>query len=300
MGVYLGSNGRVKLRRGIGKSAFLTKLQGSDVNVDRRRFSVDGAHEQFISGDRLEITTLPEVDEIPLTLVPSNTDDLGNIQSSFTAFVHVDPLGGVRFYRELSDAINGFLSTAIELGDIAEPGLDVAIEVVGRTDENCVGNVREFSITTSRENVDTTCLSEHYRHSYENGLIQGQGQITCFWDYPKDCELLKTDEKEFASYLAKLCVRLVQGASFHGFFYLFYTESLDQKSVWYECENCIVNNVAVTVSPDQIVEAEISFVTSGQIDLREDYVPSYLIQEQNDDFILNEDGRRIRLENSEG
>lgn len=300
MGVYLGDNGRIMLRRKGSTSAFFTRLQGSDVNVERRRFSVDGAHEQFINGDRIEIATLPEVDDIPLTLVPGNVDPDGNIQSSFAAYVHVDSVGGIRLYTKLADAINGFTAEAIELGDIAAPGLDVAIEVISQDTSNCLGLVQEFKVTTARENVDTTCLSEHFKHSYENGLIQGQGEISCFWDYPQDCENLQVGSNEFGSYLAKLCIRLVQGASFHGFFYLFYDPSSDSKSVWYECENCIVNNVAITVTPDQLVQAQITFVTSGQIDLRQGSLPNYLMLEQTPDRILNEDGRPILLQNSEG
>ena len=302
MGVYLGNNGRIFLRRNSGKSAFLTTLKGSDVNIEKRRFSVTGAQEQFITGDRLEITTLPEIDEIPLTLVPGNVDDTGKIQSSYTAFIYVDSMGGIRFYTEVEDAITGNPDLAVELGDIADPGLDVSIEVAGGNNENCLGEVKDFTITTSRENIDATCLSQHFKHSYENGLIEGQGQITCFWNHLNGClnetDLYGGDYEEFASYLAKLCLRVVQGATFHGFFYLYYA-GLDKKSVWYECERCIVNNVAISVSPDQIVEAEISFVTSGQISLREGFVPGYLELEQENDLILKEDGSRLRLENSE-
>jgi hypothetical protein len=80
---------------------------------------------------------------------------------------------------------------------------------------------------------------------------------------------------------------------------MYYGVDTNEKSVWYECENCIVNNVAISVSPGQLIEAEISFITSGKIDLRESYIPQYLLQEQDAGLILNEDGRRIRLENSE-
>ena len=42
-----------------------------------------------------------------------------------------------------------------------------------------------------------------------------------------------------------------------------------ERSVWYECETCIVTNVAVTVTPTQAVKATVDFVTSGPITLRE-------------------------------
>ncbi len=301
MGVYLGINGRILIRRNSGSAALLTVLQGSDVNIAKRRFSVIGAQEQFITGDRVEITTMPEVDEIPLTLVPSNVDSTGQLQSSYAGFVHVDALGGMRFYTNIDDAIQGSIDNAVELGDVAAPGLEVSVEVAGNDDDHCLGHVRDFTITTSRENIDTTCLSEQFKHSYENGLIQGQGQVSCFWNYPTErlgAGVYESSEQEFAAYLAKLCIRVVQGATFHGFFYLYYSGA-GEKSVWYECERCIVNNVVISVQPDQLVQAEISFITSGQINLKEGYVPGYLELEQDSDLILNEDGYRISLENPE-
>ena len=105
MGVYLGENGRIFIRRTSGMAGLLTTLEGSDVNIAQRRFSVDAAQEQFITGDRVEISTLPEIDEIPLTLVPSNVDSAGKLLSSYAAFVHVDAAGGMRFYTNVTDAI---------------------------------------------------------------------------------------------------------------------------------------------------------------------------------------------------
>ena len=57
--------------------------------------------------------------------------------------------------------------------------------------------------------------------------------------------------------------------------------------------------MVVSVAPDRLVEAEISFVTSGPIRLREGQVPGYLELEQDPGYILNEDGSLIQLENSE-
>ena len=41
-------------------------------------------------------------------------------------------------------------------------------------------------------------------------------------------------------------MRLVHGAAFHGFFYIYYGGETDNRNVWYECETCIVTNVAIT------------------------------------------------------
>ena len=118
--------------------------------------------------------------------------------------------------------------------------------------ERCVANVRNFSITTSRENIDTTCLNQHFRNNYENGLIAGQGTLNCLWSYEADCaDAIDTDEIEFAEYLARLCIRVVQGASFEGFFYLYYggNGTFAEDSTWYQCDDCIITNVAVSVEP---------------------------------------------------
>ena len=113
-----------------------------------------------------------------------------------------------------------------------------------------LAEVSSYQITTSRETIDTTHLGAHYRKQYEAGFIQGQGQIECLWHKPADpdCDLFG-DDVEFSSYLARLCIRLVHGAGFHGDFYIYADESLQNKSVWYEAKTCIVTNVALTVSP---------------------------------------------------
>ena len=43
-------------------------------------------------------------------------------------------------------------------------------------------------------------------------------------------------------------------------------------------QSCIVTNVAVTVTPEELVKTTIDFVTSGLITLREGYLPAYLEQ----------------------
>ena len=141
-------------------------------------------------------------------------------------------------------------------------------------------------------------MSQNYRQSYENGLIEGQGKISCFWDYANLCEEFDSGEMEFAEYLAQLCLRVVQGSDFHGFFFLHYGGSTGaSRSVWYECADCVITNVAVSVEPTQVVTAEIDFVTSGQIELRQGFIPRFLLQED-EDYLLNENGNKIQLENS--
>ena len=298
MGVYLGSDGRVLLRRSASKTPYYLDLTNSDVNPLKRRFSVGDAHEQFISGDRIEISTTPLEDEIPLTLFPTNLDDAGVVMPSMAGFVHVDPVGGLRLYSDFSDAISGSIDKAFETGDLGTDSLPVRIRVIGRGTENCLGHTSSFSITTSRENIDLTCLSQNYRQSYENGLIEGQGRISCFWDYRELCDGRDARNTEYAEYLARLCIRIAQGGDFHGFFFLHIDESNVSKSLWYECADCVITNVAISVEPTQVLTAEIEFITSGSIQLNTGYLPEFIELEQNPDFLLNENGERIQLENS--
>lgn len=92
---------------------------------------------------------------------------------------------------------------------------------------------------------------------------------------------------EFSAYLAKLCVRLQQGAGFDGLFYL-YDGGETEPSVWYEAD-CIVTNVSISVSTSQMVESVIDFVATGPVQLRTGIQPLMLLQED-DDFVLQERG----------
>ena len=306
MAVYLGENGKVLLTRSGGKQPMFFELQNSDINVDRRRFAVPGSGAQFITGDVLEISTLPTEDNIPLELFPENKDDDGDIYNSYEGYVHVDALGGLRLYEKLEDAIPGGYDKAVVLGEFTGKTKQlISIRVVPQSDKNCLAHVRDFEITTTRENIDTTCLSNRYRKEYEDGLIQGQGTLNCFWDYlasecPDSCARREEREAyesvEFAEYLAQLCIRLVQGCDFHGYFFLYYNCDDEEKSTWYECADCLVTNVVVSVEPTQLITAQIQFITSGPIVLRHGYLPSYILQ-QDDSRLLQENGDGILLNN---
>jgi len=290
MTVFLGDTGRVVLDRKGSEQRFVTLVNPSDVRDDVNRFSVDFAHEQIITGDGLEIRTTGGED---LTWVDDSTAD-----NSFTRYVHVDDAGGLRLYNTFSDSIRGELRNSIALKK-PSTAQEVTIQVVGGGQERCLAEVTSYQITTNRETIDTTHLGAHYRKQYESGLIQGQGSIDCLWRQPavSACDVTTSEEVEFASYLARLCIRLVHGAAFHGYFYIYIDDSNVKRSLWYESESCIVTNVAVTVSPTELVRTTIDFVTSGPITLREGYIPSFLELEQNDFDVELEQGGNIELEN---
>ena len=291
MTVFLGDNGRILLKRRGANSAIVSVVNPSDVRESVNRFSVDYAHEQFITGDRLEI----KAEEGDISWI--NHPD---VDESFTRFINVDAAGGIRLYDTFAEAIKGDASAAILL---KAPPIQQAcsFKVVDGSDYRCLAEVSSFSITTERETIDTTNLGSYFRKQYDNGLIQGQGQIECFWvNNTGLCDSSDPCETEFSSYLAKLCIRLVHGADFFGQFFIYSGgESGATKSVWYEGETCIITSVAVTVSPDQVISSTIDFVTSGPITLREGYIRGLLELEQNSDLILQEQlpGGGFSLEN---
>ena len=62
----------------------------------------------------------------------------------------------------------------------------------------------------------------------------------------------------------------------------------------YECE-AQITNCSISIPNVGIVKTEIDFVTNGEFNLQVGTTPSYLLQESTD-FILQEDGSKIFLE----
>lgn len=294
MTVFLGDHGRVLIERKVSCRNILTVVNDSDVRVEVNRFSIDFAHEQIITGDRIEIRTVGEDEGDDINWI-----DHPDVDDSFTRFAHVDEAGGLRLYDTFAEALEGKPQGAIQLKSPVK-AQETQIRLMEDTEPNCLADVTSYEITTSRETIDTTHLGAQYVKQHEAGLIQGQGTIECFWTLPGgDCgeDPTQAEAQEFSSYLARLCIRLVHGAAFHGYFYIYADDSSVTRSVWYEAESCIVTNVAVSVEPTQIVRATINFITNGPIVLREGYLPSFLEVEQSIDLIGLEQGGKIELDN---
>lgn len=293
MTIFIGDSGRVLIERKASNTALLTTVNASDVRAGVNRFSIDFGHEQITSGDRIEIRTIGADEGSTINWI-----DHPDVDDSFTRHAHVDAAGGIRLYDTFAEAIVGDKSRAIQLKEPTK-AQETKISLKEDTQANCLAEVKEYQITTNRETIDTTHLGANYIKQYESGLIQGQGTLECFWTQPDpdDCDYrVQEEDQEFASYLARLCIRLVHGAAFHGYFYVYSDGSNITRSVWYESASCIVTNVSVTVSPTQVIETRIDFVTSGPIVLREGYLPAYLEVEQSSDNIGLEQGGAIELD----
>ena len=138
----------------------------------------------------------------------------------WAGYVSKDALGGLRLYDTFPAAVAGYKENAVAL---VRPSEQQQVEIQTRgTRERCLGQVQSYELTTTRETVDITTLSEAFRNKYSNGLISGQGQLSCFWQRTLGlCDENASGETEFSAYLAHLCLRLQQGAGFRGMFYVY-------------------------------------------------------------------------------
>jgi len=273
MGVYFGQSGEIALKRDALQSALQTKLDPFDVNTSTKRFSVDHSSGSLLTGDEVEIET---VDGSNLELVNGHNYPDGKW------FINVDPVGGLRLFDSFAKAIEGLTSNALAL---VAPSTAKDITIKTRNERyRHVANVRDFEMTTSREQVDLTNLGDEFRNQYEAGLISGQGSMTCIWEhryYDSDRENEYGAESEFAFYLAQLIVRTQQGSDFDGLFYLYRDSNNKKNSVYYEA-NCIITNVAVSVNAAEVIDTRIEFVTNGVIRLKTGDTAGYILQEDSD------------------
>jgi len=286
MGVYFGQSGEIALKRDSLQSTLSTKLDPSDVNTSRRRFSVDHSSGSLLTGDKVDIAT---ADKSTLELVNGHSYEDGSW------YINVDPVGGLRLYDTFAKAIEGLQSTALALV-VPSASKDILIKTRNENFRH-VANVRDFEMTTSREQVDLTNLGDEFRNQYEAGIISGQGTMTCIWEHSYETGNRKTDygtDSEFPFYLAQLIVRTQQGSDFNGLFYIYRDTNNAKNNVYYEA-NCIITNVAVSVSPAEVIETRIEFVTNGAVKLKTGDTPGYLLQE-NSDKILQENLSPILLE----
>ena len=283
MTVYFGSTGFVELKRDT-SGPFETELDPADVNTSKKRFSVDFAAGSILTGDQLAIGT---VDGSTLELVSGHNHPDGRW------YVHVDDMGGLRLYNSFGPALAGETAQALTL---VTPSSAKPITIrTGSSRYRTLAKVKDFELTTSRDNIDITVLGEEFKRQYENGLISGQGNLNCIWQHRAfQGDTINVLQPEFPIYLAQLLVRIKQGADFEGKFFIYHEPAVSQNSVWYET-TCIVTNVVITVPAAGLVETRIEFISNGDIRLHNGQPPSYLLQE-NTDRILQEDGEGILLE----
>nr|BAR24166.1 phage major tail protein 2 [uncultured Mediterranean phage uvMED]BAR24231.1 phage major tail protein 2 [uncultured Mediterranean phage uvMED]BAR24257.1 phage major tail protein 2 [uncultured Mediterranean phage uvMED] len=277
MSVYLGTYGQVELQRQFDGVDLRSTINPSDVNATKKRFSFDFEHGQLLSGDQVEITS---TDGTALDFIDSYT------KTSVKKFIHVDELDGIRLYDSFAHAVNGGTTNATAL---ATPANDLPVKVkVENAEYKVLAQVNGFELNTERETVDTTTLSDEFRNRIST-LMSGSGRMSAFWEYTGDTA------NELPNYLVELSLRTRVGSQFKARFYIKRTThnpggvaANDNDEVFYEFTG-VLTGCAVQFAPDNTVQVQADFITTGTIQLRMDLeVPNKLLQEDTDEILLEQ------------
>ncbi len=285
MPTYLGSGGFIEFKRSSMEYSLSGTLVPSDVNTARKRFSFTGVKGNIITGDKVDIKRTDGSSNLQLVSGHSTRD--------VSFFAHVDDIGGMRLYDTFALAVGGTTANAKTL---VAPSEDQEISVKARNSTfRPLARIEQYEFTTSRDQIEISQLGDNFKRQYENGLISGQGSMTCFWEH----RYVASDpdysaNQEFSSYLARLILRVKQGADFFGRFFLYRESSNSSNNAWYECE-AQITSTSISIPNVGIVKTDIDFVTNKEFSLQVGAAPGYVMQESTD-FLLQEDGSKIFLE----
>ena len=287
MTIYFGQSGEIAISRDSFSEGFSTVLASADVNVSAKRFGVEHSVDSLMTGDKVTIST---VDKSTLQLVS------GHNYPDWNGFIYIDKADGIKLFSTFEKAVTGASADAVAL---SSPSSSQQINIATQNDlYRHVANIKDFELTTNRDQVDITTLGKEFKDQYASGLVSGQGSMTCLWEHIHGESFKDTGSSnkypELPIYLAQLVVRLQQGAIFDGRFYIYKDLEDVSKTVYYESK-CVVTNVALTISATEEIEARIEFITSGEIALKVGAPDSYLLQEDTSK-ILQEDGSLIVLQ----
>lgn len=278
MTVYLGTFGKVELKRQADIKGLRSTIGVSDVNVTAKRFSFEYEHGQLITGDKVQFAS---TDGSVLDFINGYTGTMA------TYWLYVDEVGGIRLYNSFANAVNGLKANAVVL---AQPGNAIPIRAdIRNSERRLLAQVKNYELNTERESVDTTSLSDEFR-SRINTLMSGSGRMSCFWEYTGDTV------NELPNYLVELALRTKIGSAFHARFYLKTTNynpsgvaARSNDEVFYDFD-ALITSCAVQFAPDNTVQVTVDFITTGPVQLRMNLdVPELIVQESGDDILLDQD-----------
>ncbi len=288
MTFFLGSQGNVRLRRGT--ESVLGVLNESigldDISTVLNRIGTTNGVDNLFTGDKVDIET---TDARNLLFIPASNWSSGTIQDTYSAFVNVNAAGGLRLYPTFADAVNNNRSNEIALQAFTGDPVPVTISVrdVG---SNILGDVTSYEFNASREQVDTTTLSDKFKNQYNAGLISGSGRIECIFNNSTD------GTRETSLLMLQLIQRLDLGCAFDLFLYLVDKDlNPAEQSVFYSL-TAVVTNSGVSVDVDDAIRCTLDFVTTGELKLVVGTLAEYLLKEDDDrirqeqslDFLLKE------------
>jgi hypothetical protein len=279
MSVYLGTYGYVALRRKTAEKAISTLLRVADVTATSNRFALRVDSNAIVTGDYLYIqnSTNQNLDFVAASGWPDNQQHRDG-----SWYVNVDDLGGIRLYSTYAKAIAG----GSDVIDLVTPATDLSISItVNNSNFLTLGQVTSYELSTQREAVDTTGLSEDFRSQY-GALLSGSGSLEAFWNYQ--------NAGEQSNYLLQLAIRTEIGGEFDARFYVKtanYSAEMGaddtDDEIFYEISG-VITQAGIAFSPDSPVQVRADFVTTGPIRLR--------VRTLTRDELLQEDGSRMLLD----
>jgi len=281
MTFFLGSQGNVRLRRGTNPVlGVLSETIGlDDISTTLNRIGTANGIDNLFTGDKIDIET---TDARNLLFIPASNWSSGTIEDTYSTFVNVNAAGGLRLYPTFADAVNNNRGNEIALQAFAGDPIAVTISVRD-TGSNILGDVTSYEFNASREQVDTTSLSDKFKNQYNAGLISGSGRIECVFNNATD------GTKETSLLMLQLIQRLDLGCAFDLFLYLVDKElNPAEQSVFYSL-TAVVTNSGVSVDLDDAIRCTLDFVTTGELRLVVGTLAEYLLKEDDD---------RIRQEQS--
>jgi len=291
MSVYLGTKGRVDLRRTSGGASFSTTISTNEVIAAKKLLSLDPVStaetSRLITGDEISIRA-----SSALSFIDSYTDASGSW------FVHIDDLGGARLYTTFANAVTGGTTNAIALNSSYSGSIEVNIEIQN-ANYRILGQTTSYELNTNREAVDITVLGDKMRHQVSS-LVSGSGRIDSFWDYR---DTVGGGDYESSQYLYQLLLRAQIGSNFDAHFYVKpegYSPSGDAGTsddvIYYQVSG-ILTGTALAFDVANTVKVSANFVTTGEIKLVVLTAPEYaVLMESGDDLLLEGGSDKVLLE----
>jgi hypothetical protein len=279
MTFYLGNYGNIRLRRGTDPvlGSISSVIEIDDVSTVLNRVGFESGYENLLTGDRVDLTT---TDSRGLAFIPASNWSVNQIQDTFSCFIHVNEVGGLRLYPTFEDAINNTRSNEIALQLFTGTALNVEL-TIRDIKFNLLGMVSQFEFNASRDAIEVTTLSDKYKKQYDAGLLSGSGRIECAFNYAS------TGIQEAPLLLLQIIQRLDIGSAFDLALYL--TDKAVDPSLQnlFYLLTAVPTNTGISLRSGEIITCTIDFVTTGETRLIFG-VPS--------DYLLKQDDDRIRTE----
>ena len=288
MTFFLGSQGNIRLRRGTDPVlGVLSETIGlDDISTVLNRIGTANGIDNLFTGDKVDIET---TDARNLLFIPVSNWSSGQVEDTFSAYINVNAAGGLRLFLTFADAVNNTRANEIALQAFTgEPiAVTIAVRDIG---SNVLGDVTSFEFNASREQVDTTALSDKFKNQYNAGLISGSGRIECLFNNET------SGVKETSLLMLQLIQRLDLGCAFDLFLYLIDKDRTpSEESVFYAL-TAVVTNSGVVVDVGGVISCTLDFVTTGELKLVVGVLAEYLLKEDDDrirkeqdlDYLLKE------------